>query len=102
MTLTSTSALIVGVSYGIVSQFPPIVAGALFMLTPVYFISSIWASAAQPVVRISFVVGIVLGPLLALVVPQFDVLLAGVGGGTIAYLVDRYRRDRRRAVEGSP
>jgi predicted branched-subunit amino acid permease len=102
MTLTSTSALIVGVSYGIVSQFPPIVAGALFMLTPVYFISSIWASAAQPVVRIAFVVGLVLGPALALVVPQFDVLLAGVGGGTIAYLVDRYRRDRRRAVEDSP
>ncbi len=99
ITLTSTCALIVGVSYGIVSQFPPIVAGALFMLTPVYFISSIWASAKQFVVKIAFLIGIVLGPTLALVVPQFDVLLAGIGGGTVAYLIDRYRRHRQRTVE---
>ncbi|TWF49860.1 AzlC family ABC transporter permease [Neorhizobium alkalisoli] len=101
ITLTCTNALIVGVSYGIVSQFPPVVAGALFMLTPVYFISSIWASARQPVVRLAFVFGIVLGPLLALVSPQFDVLYAGIGGGTAAYLIDRYRRKRHRATEAA-
>lgn len=92
MTLTLTNTLIVGVSYGIVSQFPPVIAGALFMLTPVYFISSLWASAVQPVVKIAFVIGIVAGPTLALVVPGFDVLVAGIGGGTVAYLIDRYRR----------
>jgi predicted branched-subunit amino acid permease len=99
MTLTFTNAAIVGISYGVVSQFPPLVAGALFMLTPVYFISSIWASATQPVVKLAFLVGIVLGPLLALVSPEFDVIIAGVGGGTAAYLVDRYRRHRQRPVE---
>ncbi|MBW9087597.1 AzlC family ABC transporter permease [Rhizobium wenxiniae] len=99
LTLTCTNAAIVGISYGIVSQFPPVVAGALFMLTPVYFISSIWASSRQFVVKLAFIIGIVAGPLLALVVPQFDVLIAGLGGGTVAYLIDRYRRQRRRAVE---
>lgn len=97
ITLTSANALIVGISYGVVSQFPPVVAGALFMLTPVYFVSSIWASASQPVVRLAFVIGVVAGPLLALVSPQFDVLYAGIGGGTLAYLVDRHRRKRRTA-----
>lgn len=97
MTLTLANTAIVGISYGIVSQFPPVVAGALFMLTPVYFISSIWASARQPVVKIAFVVGVVAGPVLALVAPQFDVLIAGIGGGTLSYLVDRYRRQRQRA-----
>lgn len=92
MTLTLTNTLIVGVSYGVVSQFPPVIAGALFMLTPVYFISSIWASAVQPVVKIAFVIGIVAGPTLALVVPGFDVLVAGIGGGSVAYLIDRRRR----------
>ncbi|MDP9838018.1 putative branched-subunit amino acid permease [Neorhizobium huautlense] len=92
MTLTLTNTLIVGVSYGVVSQFPPVIAGALFMLTPVYFISSIWASAVQPVVKIAFVIGIVAGPTLALIVPGFDVLVAGIGGGTVAYLIDRNRR----------
>ncbi len=92
MTLTLTNTLIVGVSYGVVSQFPPVIAGALFMLTPVYFISSIWASAVQPVVKIAFVIGIVAGPTFALVAPGFDVLIAGIGGGSAAYLIDRHRR----------
>ena len=92
MTLTLTNTLIVSVSYGVVSQFPPVIAGALFMLTPVYFISSIWASAVQPVVKIAFVIGIVAGPALALVAPGFDVLIAGIGGGSVAYLIDRQRR----------
>ncbi|MGE7369264.1 AzlC family ABC transporter permease [Neorhizobium sp. NPDC001467] len=92
MTLTLTNTLIVGVSYGVVSQFPPVIAGALFMLTPVYFISSLWASAVQPVVKLAFVIGIVAGPALALVVPGLDVLVAGIGGGTVAYLIDRHRR----------
>jgi NADH:ubiquinone oxidoreductase subunit 4 (subunit M) len=69
------------------------------MLTPVYFISSIWASSRQFVVKLAFIIGIAAGPLLALVAPQFDVLIAGLGGGTVAYLIDRYRRQRRRAVE---
>jgi predicted branched-subunit amino acid permease len=99
ITLTLTNALIVGISYGLVSSFPPVVAGALFMMTPVYFIASIWASARQPVVKIAFAAGIVLGPLLALVAPDFDVLYAGLGGGTAAYLLDRYRRRKARAAE---
>lgn len=98
MTLTLTNTAIVGISYGIVSQFPPVVAGALFMLTPVYFISSIWASATQPVVKLAFAFGIVLGPLLALVSPGFDVLYAGIGGGTVAYFIDRYRRRKGKAA----
>lgn len=97
VTLTCANTAIVGISYGIVSQFPPLVAGALFMLTPVYFISSIWASAKQAVVKLAFLIGVVLGPLMALVAPQFDVLIAGIGGGTIAYLLDRYRRHRKPA-----
>jgi len=92
ITLTLTNAMIVAVSYGLVASFPPVVAGALFMMTPVYFISSIWASAKLPVVKMAFIAGLVLGPLLALVAPGFDVLYAGLGGGTAAYLIDRYRR----------
>jgi predicted branched-subunit amino acid permease len=99
ITLTLTNALLVGVSYGIVSQFPPLVAAALFMLTPVYFISSIWASARQPVVKLAFVIGVVMGPVLALVTPEFDVLYAGIGGGSVAYLIDRVRRKRLAASE---
>ncbi|MGK9055076.1 AzlC family ABC transporter permease [Xaviernesmea oryzae] len=101
VTLTLTGTLVVAVFYGIASSFPPVVAGVLFFLTPVYFIASIWASARQPVVKLAFVMGVALGPLLALVTPEFDVLYAGIGGGTIAYLIDRSRRRKKRMVKGA-
>ncbi|MGF0537984.1 AzlC family ABC transporter permease [Agrobacterium sp. ES01] len=97
MTLTLTNTLLVGICYGLVATFPPMVAGALFMLTPVYFVASIWATSRQPVLKLAFVIGIMGGPLLALVAPGFDVLVAGIGGGTLAYVIDRFLLSPRRA-----
>lgn len=97
ITLTLVNAVIVGVCYGIVAQFPPVVAGCLFMLTPVYFFASIWASARHSVVKLAFVIGVVMGPAMALIEPEFDILYAGVGGGTVAYLIDRFFVRPRRA-----
>ncbi len=99
ITLVTVNTILVGVCYGLVARFPPLVAGLLFFLTPVYFIASIWATGRQSVVKVAFVVGAVSGPLLATVVPGFDILIAGLGGGTLAYLFDRYliRGDRASA-----
>ncbi|WP_137133910.1 AzlC family ABC transporter permease [Rhizobium sp. FKY42] len=96
ITLTLLNGVIVGVCYGIVAQFPPIVAGALFMLTPIYFFASIWASARHSVVKLAFVVGVIGGPLMAMIEPRFDILYVGIGGGTAAYLIDRYFIRHRR------
>ncbi|NML73776.1 AzlC family ABC transporter permease [Rhizobium sp. S-51] len=90
VTLVTVNTILVGLSYGLVSTFPPAVAGILFFLTPVYFVGSIWASARHSVVKIAFVIGTVGGPLLALVAPGFDILIVGLGGGTLAYLIDRF------------
>jgi predicted branched-subunit amino acid permease len=90
VTLVTINTVLVGVCFGLVAQFPPIVAALLFFLTPVYFIASIWATGRQSVVKVAFVVGAVSGPLLAFVAPGFDILIAGLGGGTLAYLFDRY------------
>ncbi|MVA55581.1 AzlC family ABC transporter permease [Agrobacterium vitis] len=99
LTLVAVNTILVGVCYGLVSSLPPLVAGLLFFLTPVYFVASIWATGKQRVVKIAFVIGIVSGPLLALAAPGFDILIAGLGGGTIAYLIDR--KIRRRSHEPS-
>ncbi|CAD7023418.1 branched-chain amino acid ABC transporter permease [Pseudorhizobium endolithicum] len=97
ITLTLTNTLIVAVCYGIVEGFPPLVSGALFMLTPVYFLASIWATARQAVVKLAFIIGVAAGPLMAVISPGFDVLYAGIGGGTAAYLIDRiWIRGRKR------
>jgi hypothetical protein len=90
ITLVTVNTILVGICYGLVAAFPPVVAAVLFFLTPVYFIASIWATGRQSVVKVAFVVGVVSGPLLAVLVPGFDILIAGLGGGTLAYLVDRY------------
>ncbi len=100
LTMVLVNTLLVGLCYGLVASFPPIVAGALYFLTPVYFVASIWATAHHSVVRIAFVVGVIGGPLLAVVAPGFDILIAGVGGGTLAYLIDRHFRRRRVAAGG--
>ncbi|RKE84880.1 putative branched-subunit amino acid permease [Rhizobium sp. AG855] len=90
ITLVVVNTLLVGLCYGLVASFPPVVAGLLFFLTPSYFIASIWATGRQSVVKVAFVIGALAGPLLAVVMPGFDILVAGLGGGTLAYLVDRF------------
>lgn len=90
MTLTLVNAIIVAVFYGVVAAFPPLVAGVLFFLTPVYFVASIWATARHSVVKVAFVIGVIGGPLFAIIEPEFDILYAGLGGGTVAYLIDRF------------
>jgi predicted branched-subunit amino acid permease len=89
LTLVAINTLLVGVCYSLVSTLPPLVAGVLFFLTPVYFVASIWATGRDTVVKVAFIVGVISGPLLAAVVPGFDILIAGIGGGTLAYLIDR-------------
>lgn len=99
LTLVAVNTILVGICYSLVSTFPPLVAGVLFFLTPVYFVASIWATGRQTVVKVAFVIGIVSGPLLAVIVPGFDILIAGIGGGTLAYLIDRvFIRGRAKAV----
>ena len=52
-------------------------------------------------VKIAFVIGVISGPLLAVVTPGFDILIAGIGGGTLAYLIDRFVVRRRAIVAAS-
>ncbi|SMC67080.1 AzlC family ABC transporter permease [Rhizobium sp. RU36D] len=99
ITLTLVNTVLVGICYGLVASFPPLIAGALFFLTPVYFVASIWATSRQPLLKLAFVIGAVGGPVLTLVMPGLDILVAGIGGGTVAYLIDRAIRQRRAATD---
>ncbi|MCM2293613.1 AzlC family ABC transporter permease [Allorhizobium sp. BGMRC 0089] len=98
ITLVTVNTLLVGLCYGLVTKFPPLVAGVLFFLTPIYFLTSIWATGRQSVVKIAFVIGVLAGPLLAVLMPGFDILVAGLGGGTVAYLIDRFFIRGRKAI----
>lgn len=95
ITLVLANMLLVAVVYRFVAEFPPIVAGCLFFLTPVYFLASIWSSARHPVIYVALAIGLIAGPLFYWLAPEFDILLAGVGGGTLAWLVERNWRKRK-------
>ncbi|WP_426230189.1 AzlC family ABC transporter permease [Pararhizobium sp. DWP3-4] len=94
ITLVLVNMLLVAAVYQFVAEFPPIVAGCLFFLTPVYFLVSIWSSARHPVIYVAMIVGLVAGPFFYWLAPEFDILLAGVGGGTLAWLAERNWRKR--------
>ncbi|HEV7306755.1 AzlC family ABC transporter permease [Ensifer sp.] len=95
ITLVAANMLLVAVVYHFVADFPPIVAGCLFFLTPVYFLASIWHSARHPIVYVALLFGLIGGPLFYWLLPEFDILLAGLIGGTLAWFFERQWRRRR-------
>lgn len=81
-----------GVAYLSVERMPDMVAGALFLLTPVYFLCSLWGAARLNADKAAMIAGLVLGPLFFLYLPGLDLLWTGLVGGTIAYVVTRFMR----------
>ena len=90
ITVTTANIILVAVIYSTVANLPPMLAGALFFLTPVYFLTSIWASTRDRAGHIAMVLGLAFGPVFHQVAPEFDILYAGVVGGTLAFFADRF------------
>ncbi|WP_417671442.1 AzlC family ABC transporter permease [Roseibium sp.] len=81
-----------GVSYMMVERMPPVLAGALFLLTPIYFVCSLWGASRLMADKAAMIIGLILGPLFYLYLPGLDLLWTGLVGGTLAYLITRYMR----------
>ena len=83
--LVFINMIVVAIVYAVAASLPPVVAAGLFLLTPMYFLTSLWGSAREQATHIAMVLGLVLGPLLHLIAPGFDLLGAGLIGGGLAY-----------------
>ncbi|KXO76412.1 AzlC family ABC transporter permease [Brucella anthropi] len=92
MVLVGTNAIVVAIVYSLSTTFPPIVFAALFMLTPMYFLTSLWRSARERAGQVAMISGIVLFPIFHHVTPGYDLLITGVLGGLIAFGFHRMRR----------
>lgn len=88
-TLVLANMLIVACFYLVADKLPVVVSAALLLLTPMYFLSSLWGSAREWATHAAMVIGLVLGPLFHLLVPQFDLVAAGILGGALAYGLHR-------------
>ncbi|MGN6551971.1 MAG: AzlC family ABC transporter permease [Pararhizobium sp.] len=97
VTLVSVNMVVVTLCYGAVAALPPTLEAALFFLTPIYFMTSLWASGRERLTRMALIIGVFIAPLFHLVDPRFDLLYAGLVGGTLAFLADRGLR-RKGAV----
>ncbi|WP_343314667.1 AzlC family ABC transporter permease [Brucella sp. BE17] len=83
--LVLTNALVVVVVYFLSGSFPPVVFAALFMLTPMYFLTSLWRSARERAGQIAMVSGLLLFPLFHFLAPGYDLLMTGIVGGLLAF-----------------
>lgn len=83
--LVLVNMVVVAAFYAVAAALPPVVAAGLFLLTPMYFLTSLWGSAREWATHVAMVLGLVLGPLFHLFAPAFDLLGAGLIGGGLAY-----------------
>lgn len=84
-TLVLANMVLVGVIYVLADAFPPMIMAGLLLLTPIYFLTSLWGSARERAAHVAMVLGMAGGPLVHLFAPGFDLLIAGLVGGALAF-----------------
>jgi predicted branched-subunit amino acid permease len=91
-----TSSMIATViGYTLAARLPPLMTAALLFLTPLSFLISVVRNSTILADRLALILGLVIGPLLAYLNVDLDILWAGIGGGTLAYLGHRLRESLR-------
>lgn len=88
-TLIGMNLVVVAVVYLVADSLPEPLSAALLLLTPIYFLTSLWGSARERAGCYAMLAGLVLGPSLHLVLPGFDLLLAGLLGGIGAFVLHK-------------
>lgn len=97
ITLTTVNMGVTAVAWTASATLPTAAAAALVLLTPLYFILSLWRAAERaPMDRMALVIGMVVAPIANRISPEFMLLLTGFVGGTAAWLLAR-TMDRRAA-----
>lgn len=96
VTLTTVNTVMVALLFNLMGQLPALAIGALAFLTPVYFLTSLFGTSRATASRLGLFTGIVLLPIAHWISPAFDILLAGIAGGVLAFLGGR-AIDRRRS-----
>lgn len=83
------AALLLGtiIGYEFAGRVPPMVSAALLFMTPLYFIMSLILGARLSVDWWAIGAGIVLGPVFFIALPGFDLLITGLVGGTLAFVI---------------
>jgi predicted branched-subunit amino acid permease len=73
------------------AELPALFAGALLFLTPMALLVTTARNARAMMDKLALVFGLILGTVLTATHVQLDLLWAGVGGGVLAYTINRVR-----------
>lgn len=86
-----SSAVLAGMTgFYLAAKLPPLFAGALLFLTPLSLLMSLTRNSRVVAERVAFILGLIIGPLLAGRV-GLDLMWTGVIAGTLAFVVHRVR-----------
>ena len=75
--------------YYLTGVLPPVVAAALAFMSPCFFFIALFANAKARMDILAVAGGVLLIPFLIRYVPDYDLIIAGLVGGTGAYLAGR-------------
>ena len=96
VTLVLTNAAVVALIYLLSASFPPLLFAALFMLTPMYFLTSLWRSSREQAGKAALLSGLLIFPVMHAIAPGYDLLLTGLTGGAVAFGFHLYVQNLRR------
>jgi predicted branched-subunit amino acid permease len=96
LALVSGMMVFTAVGYFLAELLPDTLAATLIYFTPAFFLISLFSTAHWRFDYVAIVLGALLAPVAAMIDPRFDLLIAGLVGGTVAYLVARPRRSEAR------
>ena len=92
ITLKICAVTVCAIAFFVTGFVPPIVVAGLFLLTPIYFLLALWNAGKQNLDKLALVLGLIIGPVVYLYTPEFDLLISGLVGGTMAYLIMRIKK----------
>lgn len=97
LTLLMSAAAATAAGYFLIGELPPAFAAGLLFTTPIFFTLSLLAGARQLLDWLALGLGFVIAPVAFHVVPAgLDLMVEGLVAGSLAYLIHRLVRARRR------
>lgn len=95
-TVLIAATIATGAGYYLIGQLPAALAAGLLLTSPLFFLVNMVASAKQAVDWLALGFGFGLAPFAIAIVPAgLDLLVEGLVGGTLAYLIHRFLQARR-------
>lgn len=82
------------VGYYLAAHLPPVLAAALLFITPLSFLISVLRNSREVFEKLAFVLGLLIGPVLAYAAVDLDLMWTGLIGGLLAYGFHRLQRAR--------